>query len=269
MPMVYCYGRASTGKQVITEEAQRTLCENHVNTILVPQGFTYGGWLYDKATSGKVPLCERENGRALWALIQPHDKVVCSKLDRAFRSTIDFVSTMTLLHTKRVSLTSLDIGLDSQTPIGRFVLTIMAAFAELEREFISQRTLAAITEKRLNGRPYGAGVPIGWKKVGKGRNAYFKEDPEERAQVAKIVQMRKEGMSLWKIVVALAGTPRPNGRCWNVNTIVDAVRVSKRHFPLVSARRLRPHLYGDVPFVGHNERCHLSLGDSDPDRTSC
>ena len=55
MPTVYAYGRASTGRQTITEDHQRSVCEEFVTRSLVPDGYTYGGWLYDNATSGTSP----------------------------------------------------------------------------------------------------------------------------------------------------------------------------------------------------------------------
>ena len=141
MPIVYAYGRASTGRQTITEDAQRSVCEEYIKRALVPEGYTYGGWLYDSATSGTKPMFERDEGRKVWALVQPGDKIVWAKLDRAFRSVIDAAQTMQLLNRKEVSFNSLDLGLDTGSPIGRCVFTILTAFAELEVEFIRQTTL--------------------------------------------------------------------------------------------------------------------------------
>lgn len=237
MPLVYAYGRASTDKQTLTEASQKSACEEYVTRVLVPQGYKYGGWLYDAATSGKTQMFERDEGRRLWALVQPGDKIVWSKLDRAFRSSWDFVHTMRLLQAKDVSFNSLDLGLDSSTPIGRCVFTIMAAFGELEREFICERTRSGIQQKRLGGKPINRHAPIGWKKIGKKRDSYFLPDHEEREQVARMVAMRDAGASLERITLAMKSVVRPCGARWNINSVTAALKAAKARFAKAFAER--------------------------------
>ena len=231
MPTVYCYGRASTDQQSITEVAQRSACEEYVDRSLKPQGYDYGGWMYDPATSGSTQMFEREQGRSLWALVQPGDRIVWAKLDRAFRSSYDFVHTMHLLQAKGVAFTSLDIGLDSGTPIGRCVFTIMAAFAELEREFIRERTRSGLRAKRQSGKPYTFHAPIGWKKCGKGKDAYYMPDDYDRAQVERMMTMRKAGASLERLTLSFWGERRSNGKRWNINSITRALKAGAARFP--------------------------------------
>jgi putative DNA-invertase from lambdoid prophage Rac len=231
MPKVYCYGRASTGKQTLTEANQRRACEDYVTRVVLPDGFTFGGWLYDAATSGSKPMFEREEGRKLWVLVQPGDKIVWAKLDRAFRSVVDGARTMQLLHHKGVSFNSLDLGLDTGTPIGRCICTILMSFAELELEFVRQRTRDALRSKKAAGLPYGRCTPIGWKRVGKRSTARFLPDLVERAQVKEIASMKSMGMALDQIVRALRHTPRPRGQLWNRNTVRTALRAHSAGFP--------------------------------------
>lgn len=230
MPTVYAYGRASTGRQTITEDHQRSVCEEFIKRSLMPEGYTYGGWLYDSATSGTSPMFEREKGRELWALVQPGDKIVWAKLDRAFRSVIDAAQTMQLLTAKDVSFNSLDLGLDTSSPIGRCVFTILTAFAELEVEFIRQRTRDGLRAKRRAGKPFGKHAPIGWAKRGKGRDSYYVPNPEERAQVMEMVRMRKAGASLERITLAFLRITRTNGSKWNINSITRALRAAEARF---------------------------------------
>jgi len=231
MPTVYCYGRASTGKQTLTETNQRRVCEEYVNRVVLPEGYTFGGWLYDAATSGSRPMFERDEGRKLWALVQPGDKVVWAKLDRAFRSVVDGARTMQLLKCKGVSFNSLDLGLDTGTPIGRCICTILMSFAELELEFVKQRTRDALSSKKAAGLPYGRCTPIGWRRIGKRSTAHFLPDPTERTQVEEIAAMRSRGLSLDEISGALRTTPRPRGQVWNRNTVRMALRAREEGFP--------------------------------------
>jgi DNA invertase Pin-like site-specific DNA recombinase len=231
MPVVYCYGRASTSKQTLTESHQRSVCEEYVQRSLVTDGFAYGGWLYDSATSGSKPMFERDEGRKLWALVQPGDKIVWAKLDRAFRSVLDAAQTMVLLSQKGVSFNSLDLGLDTATPIGRCVFTILTAFAELELEFIRQRTRDGLSAKKIEGKPHNRHAPIGWMKVGKKRDSYYLPDPKERAQVQEMMTLRKAGASLERITLSMRRTIRSNGKAWNINSITRALRAGESRFP--------------------------------------
>jgi DNA invertase Pin-like site-specific DNA recombinase len=230
MPTVYAYGRASTGRQTITESHQRSTCEEFINRTLLPAGFTYGGWLYDSATTGSKPMFERDEGRKLWALVQPGDKIVWAKLDRAFRSVVDSAQTMALLHRKDVTFSSLDLGLDTSTPIGRCVFTILSAFAELELEFIRQRTTDSLRAKRAEGKPYSKHAPIGWRKCGRGKDSYYIPDPLERGQVAEMVALRQSGASLERITNHMYCVTRPNGKRWNINSISRAIKAAKARF---------------------------------------
>lgn len=231
MPVVYAYGRASTSRQTLTESHQRQVCEEYITRSLLPEGYVYGGWLYDSATSGSRPMFERDEGRKLWALVQPGDKIVWAKLDRAFRSVIDAAQTMLLLSQKDVSFNSLDLGLDTGTPIGRCVFTILTAFAELELEFIRQRTTDGLREKKRMGKPHGRHAPVGWMKVGKKRDAYYMPDTNERSQVAEMVTLRQSGASLERITMHMRGVRRTNGKAWNINSITRALRAAERRFP--------------------------------------
>jgi DNA invertase Pin-like site-specific DNA recombinase len=241
MPTVYAYGRASTGRQTITEDAQRSVCEEYIKRALVPEGYTYGGWLYDSATSGTRPMFERDEGRKVWALVQPGDKIIWAKLDRAFRSVIDAAQTMQLLASKDVSFNSLDLGLDTSSPIGRCVFTILTAFAELEVAFIRQRTRDSLREKRKAGKPHGRHAPIGWRKCGKGKDSYYVPCPEERRQVDEIAALRQAGASLERLVMHTRQWRRPNGYAWNINSITRAIKAQAaryaKEFPARKERR--------------------------------
>lgn len=230
MPIVYAYGRASTGRQTITESAQREKCEEYIKRSLASEGYTYGGWLYDSATSGTKPMFERDEGRKLWVLVQPGDKIVWAKLDRAFRSVIDAAQTMQLLSQKEVSFNSLDLGLDTGTPIGRCVFTILTAFAELEVEFIRQRTRDSLRAKRKAGKPHGRHAPVGWKKCGTGKDSYYMPDPVERAMVTDMATKRRAGWTLEALTLHYYTVRRPNGSRWNINSITRALKAEAARF---------------------------------------
>ncbi len=71
------------------------------------------------------------------------DVVVVWKLDRFGRSTLDTLNNVKLLsdyHVRFVCSTMPAIDTDDRSPMGKFILQIFAAVAELDRSFILKRT---------------------------------------------------------------------------------------------------------------------------------
>lgn len=89
------------------------------------------------------------------AFCREGDIVVVSELSRLARSTRDLLRIVDELQAKHVELVSLKEQIDTATPQGRFVLTIFAALAELERETILQRQREGIAVAKAEGRYKG------------------------------------------------------------------------------------------------------------------
>jgi DNA invertase Pin-like site-specific DNA recombinase len=89
-----------------------------------------------------------------------YQAIVVWKLDRLGRSTIHLLQLLEEFRNKNVQLVVTTMGLNTDKPEGRFFFSVIAAFAELEREFIKQRVQASIDTKRAKGirlgRPPGA-----------------------------------------------------------------------------------------------------------------
>lgn len=89
--------------------------------------------------------------------------LVVSKLDRLGRSVIDVLNILERIKECGAQVKLLDLGMDTSTPAGEMMLTVLAAFAQFERRMISQRTkdaLAAAREKGVRlGRPTKASYP--------------------------------------------------------------------------------------------------------------
>lgn len=78
-----------------------------------------------------------------------------TRLDRLARSTGDFLSIVDRSHKNEWRLALLDLGLDTATYQGRFVVTIMAAMAEMERGMISLRQKDVHEDRRSQGEVWG------------------------------------------------------------------------------------------------------------------
>jgi DNA invertase Pin-like site-specific DNA recombinase len=67
------------------------------------------------------------------------DGVIVWKFDRFFRSTKHMLQVLDTFETKRLEFVSLTESIDTSSPIGRLLFTILAAIAEFERNLIAER----------------------------------------------------------------------------------------------------------------------------------
>lgn len=77
--------------------------------------------------------------------------LVVSKLDRLSRSLVQFAELMERSRRKGWSLVALDLGVDTSTPAGEMMASVLASFAQYERRLIGQRTRDALAVKREQG----------------------------------------------------------------------------------------------------------------------
>ncbi len=96
-----------------------------------------------------------------------NDKILCVivyKLDRLSRSQKDTLYLIEdIFNPKGVDFISLNESMDTSTPLGRLMLGILSAFAQLERENIRERTSMGMKERVKNGYWMGGGrVPFGY-----------------------------------------------------------------------------------------------------------
>lgn len=89
--------------------------------------------------------------------LRPGDTLVVWKLDRLGRNTRHVLETIDTLKARQIGFRSLTEGLDTSGPMGTVMITVMAAFAQLERDLIVERTRAGLNaaaqRNRRGGRP--------------------------------------------------------------------------------------------------------------------
>lgn len=92
---------------------------------------------------------------ALLADAQQGDTIVVYKLDRIGRSTAHVAKLIADLTDRGIFIESVSDGLSSATPTGRAMLQMLAIFAEMERNFIAERTVADLAAAKAKGRTGG------------------------------------------------------------------------------------------------------------------
>ena len=119
--------------------------------------------IYREKASGKD--ASRPELRAMLEYIREGDVLHVESISRLARSTRDLLTIVDRLAAKGVNFVSHKESIDTTTPQGRFVLTIFAALAELERETILQRSQEGIAAAREAGKRFGrppAAKPLQW-----------------------------------------------------------------------------------------------------------
>lgn len=136
------YARVSTNQQQDSLEAQHQALK------------TYGcEKIFTDQLSGA--RANRPGLVAALAYARENDTIVVTRLDRLGRSTVDILHTVQDLDNRGITIEALDTKLDTRTPAGRLVLSVLASMAEFERNLIVERTREGLAYARAQGRVGG------------------------------------------------------------------------------------------------------------------
>jgi DNA invertase Pin-like site-specific DNA recombinase len=210
--------QATTGHSL---EAQEAACRAYCAL----RGFTVSAVVVDAGVSGGTPLASRPGGaQALTELAKRNGPrhVVCVKLDRAFRSAADCLQVTGEWDRRGVSLHLTDLGgqaVDTSSAMGRFMLTVLAGAAELEKNLIGERTSSAMQSMKAQGLYTGGRVRYGYAVAADG--VTLTECPTEQATIAEARALSARGLSQRAIAAELAerGMLTRNGRMFDQKAI--------------------------------------------------
>ena len=112
--------------------------------------------IFAEKMSGKN--ADRPELKAMLEYVREGDTLYIESISRLGRSTRDLLNIIDVLKRKRVTLVSSKENIDTNTPQGRFVLSIFAALSELEREQTLQRQREGIAIAKAKGAFKGGQV---------------------------------------------------------------------------------------------------------------
>lgn len=107
------------------------------------------------------------------------DAVIVWKFDRFARSVSHLLRALETFQALGIAFVSLSESLDTSTPAGRMVFTVLGAVAELERSLIAERVRAGLRNARAKGKRLGR--------------------PRVAVDAAKVARLRASGLSWPKI----------------------------------------------------------------------
>jgi DNA invertase Pin-like site-specific DNA recombinase len=177
---VALYARVSTNDKGQDPEMQlrelREYCQR--------RDWNISGEYVDSGVSGAKDSRPRLNELMLDANRRRFEAVVVWKFDRFARSTSHLLKALETFQALKVEFVSLTEGIDTSTPVGKLVFTILGAVAEMERELIRERIRAGVRNARAKG-----------KKLGR---------PRAGVDPAKIASLRSQGRTLRQIATELS-----------------------------------------------------------------
>lgn len=111
--------------------------------------------VYTDRMSGKS--ADRPELHKMMDFVREGDSLTVESISRFARNARDLLNLTAALNAKGVQFISKKEDIDTNTPAGKFMLTVFAALAELERDNILERQAEGIAiakaEGRMNGRP--------------------------------------------------------------------------------------------------------------------
>ena len=147
------YIRVSTEHQE-TARQQEIMSTYHTNRI------------FSEKISGASS--DRPQLKAMLDYVREGDTLYVESISRLGRSTKDLLNIIDTLTDKGVTLVSHKENIDTDTPMGKFMLTVFAALSQLEREQLKQRQREGIEIAKAQGKYKGRKpISIDWSKFEK------------------------------------------------------------------------------------------------------
>ena len=100
-------------------------------------------------------VAERKELDDAMSFARSGDVFVVTKLDRLARNTQHLLDIVERLEAKEVSLKVLNLGLDTSTPTGKLMLTMLGAVGQFEREIMLERQREGVAKAKADGKYKG------------------------------------------------------------------------------------------------------------------
>lgn len=145
---IFAYLRVSTTKKGQTTENQKLEITN--------AGYAVDEWYAEEGVSGSIKALERPAFSSMMDKAKAGDTCICTMVDRLGRTASDILHTIDEFKRLKIKLRVLQFdGIDLTSSMGKMIITVMAAAAELERNIIIERTNSGLARAKAEGKLFG------------------------------------------------------------------------------------------------------------------
>jgi DNA invertase Pin-like site-specific DNA recombinase len=214
MKKAVVYTRVSTNEQSVEgvslemqESKAKAYC--HFNDLVIKN-------IFSDTASGKTS--KRTGLQSALGNCKKGDTLIVYSLSRLSRSVMDTLAIADDLNQRGIDLVSLSERIDTSTPAGRLVLTVLSGMNQWEREQLAVRTRDALQTKRARGERTGA-IPYGYQLAEDG--VHLIKDNMEQVMINLAKELKAEGKSLRQIAdrLTLEGFVPKRGKRFYAQTI--------------------------------------------------
>jgi len=193
---VALYARVSTDHQTTANQLRE------LEEVAERHGWSVVGEYVDRGQSGTITPKARPKLAELMRAVacREVDLVAAWSVDRLGRSLQDLLALLGELHAKGVDLYLHRQGLDTTTPAGKALFSMLGVFAEFERALIVERVKAGLARAREKGTR--SGRPIGRPRVAVGKESRIRALRRKGLGILKIAREVGVGASVVQRVLA-------------------------------------------------------------------
>ena len=181
---------------------QVQLCRDYAGIIFKDKDIAFKIYDKDEGFSGKN--MNRPGFQELMGDVRNDilDVVMVYKLDRISRNVQEFSAMYDIFEQHNVSFVSVKESFDTSTPMGRTVMYILAAFAQLERENTSERVTDNMRALGAAGKWTGGRLPSGMtsvrRQIGDKEHSYLMVDKDKIRLVKMLYDLILQGYTITK-----------------------------------------------------------------------
>ena len=179
---------------------QVQLCKDYAGIVFKDRETEFRVYDRDEGFSGKNT--NRPSFREMMEDVENGvlDAVMVYKLDRISRNVQEFSAMYEVFQRHNVSFISVKESFDTGTPMGRTVMYILAAFAQLERENTSERVADNMKALGASGRWTGGNLPAGMasvrRRVGDKEHSFLTVDEGTIGNVKLLYRLMLDGYTI-------------------------------------------------------------------------
>jgi DNA invertase Pin-like site-specific DNA recombinase len=175
--------RVGTYARVSTKDQSCEMQMRDLRAYCAARGFTIIREYIDIGQSGAKDSRPQLNELMADARKRKFDSILVWRFDRFARSTKHLLLSLEEFRSLGIQFVSYQENIDTSSPLGQALFTIVSAVAQLERDLIRERVSAGVRNARANGKQLGR--------------------PRRIVNQEEIVRLKAEGASLRKIAEKL------------------------------------------------------------------